>query len=110
MELIARRIMIEACAFDEDRDDPEVGVIVQGELTTAEGSCLLNLEASPECPRNAIGSEHKICFSARKPFWQSPENAHLRCSPKVGGSPPPKEADDAEIQNAISQPSSPRRG
>lgn len=51
MELIARRIMTEACAFDEDRDDPEVGVIVQAELTTAEGSGLLNLEASPECHR-----------------------------------------------------------
>jgi hypothetical protein len=43
--------MTEACAFDEDRDDPEVGVIVQGELTTAEGSGLLNLEARPECHR-----------------------------------------------------------
>jgi hypothetical protein len=43
--------MTEACAFDEDLDDPEAGVIVKGELTTAEGSGLLNLEARPECHR-----------------------------------------------------------
>lgn len=34
VELITMPIMTETCALDEDRDDPEVGVIALGELTT----------------------------------------------------------------------------